>query len=101
MVAFKPEIVLRVSPVVRPLFFTAWLIDAFTVRCEIVPISRMAPSVRTWPGITDAIAQSTLLAGGGALFTTRAPPIARGGSPFQRNPTRAKLRGPAMTTHAL
>ena len=28
MVALRPETELRVSPVVRPLFFTAWLMDA-------------------------------------------------------------------------
>ena len=58
MVAFKPEIELRDNPVVRPLFFTAWPIEAPTVECEIVPISRMAPSVLTLPAMTFPIAGS-------------------------------------------
>ena len=51
--------VLRESPVVRPDFLTAWPTDAPTVLALIVPTSRIEPSVRTWPEITDAMAQST------------------------------------------
>jgi hypothetical protein len=68
-VAFKPETVLRVKPVVRPLFFTGWANEAAMVCDEIVPISRMAPSDRTMPGMTAATAQSTLLPGS-AFFLT-------------------------------
>jgi hypothetical protein len=38
---------LRDSPVVRPLFFTAWLIEAASVVFEIVPISRIEPLLAT------------------------------------------------------
>src|SRR5689334_11939890 len=57
---------LRVRPVVRPLFFTAWPTDAATVDADSVPTSRMAPVVLTMPVRTCAIAQSTfgVLAGG-------------------------------------
>src|SRR5262245_22046184 len=50
---------LRVRPVVRPLFFTRWLSDAPTVLALIVPTSRIAPSKATIPARTCAIAQST------------------------------------------
>ena len=45
MVAFSPLILLRVKPLDRPLFFTAWPMDAPIVVAEIVPTSRIAPSV--------------------------------------------------------
>ncbi len=53
----------RDSAVVRPLFFTAWLIEAASVVFEIVPISRIAPLLATCPVTTFPIEQSTLLLG--------------------------------------
>ena len=69
MVALRPETVLRDNPVVRPLFFTAWLTDATTVELETVPISRIAPLEFTIPEITFPTEQSTLLPGK-ECFTT-------------------------------
>jgi len=54
---------LRDSAVVRPLFFTAWLIEAASVVFEIVPISRIAPLLATCPVTTFPIEQSRLLLG--------------------------------------
>jgi hypothetical protein len=45
------------------------LINAATVVLEIVPISRIEPSVRTMPEITWAVEQSTLLPGSELLLT--------------------------------
>jgi len=41
---------LRDSSVVRPLFFTAWLIEAASVVFEIVLISRIEPLLANLPG---------------------------------------------------
>ena len=46
-VAFTPLIELRVSPVVRPLFFTARFTLGARVALEIVPISRISPVALT------------------------------------------------------
>ena len=59
---------LRDSAVVRPLFFTAWLIEAASVVFEIVPISRIAPLLATCPVTTFPIEQSTLLLGSELFF---------------------------------
>ena len=50
IVAFKPTMELRDSSVVRPLFFTAWLIEAASVVFEIVLISRIEPLLANLPG---------------------------------------------------
>ena len=63
MVPLSPEMELRVSPVVLPLFLTFWFMAAATVLDEIVPISRMEPSAATAPAATLATEQSTLLSG--------------------------------------
>ena len=62
---------LRDSPVVRPLFFTAWLIEAVSVVFEIVPISRIEPLLATFPATTFPTEQSTLLPGSGTLLRQR------------------------------
>src|SRR6266480_1352217 len=62
---------LRDSPVVRPLFFTAWLIEAVSVVFEIVPISRIEPLQATFPATTFPTEQSTLLPGSGTLLRHR------------------------------
>src|SRR5690349_16474071 len=60
MVALSELIELRVRPVVRPLFFTAWPTDASRGELEMVPISRIAPSLLTNDPPRDlAIAAST------------------------------------------
>jgi hypothetical protein len=51
---------LRVKPVVRPLFFTAWPTKACAVVLASVPIPRISPLLLTCPVRTAAIAASTL-----------------------------------------
>src|SRR5262249_38396912 len=52
IVALRPLTLLRVRPLERPLFFTAWPMNPPVVLAEIVPTSRIAPVELTIPEMT-------------------------------------------------
>src|SRR5215813_7172403 len=68
MVALRLLMLLRDNAVVRPLFLTAFPMEALAVCDESVPISRIAPSDRTMPGITIATLTSTFEFGSALNF---------------------------------